>query len=105
MLASRWATISISKSTSPAAAVYGHHGIVWRSAKVLFEAGVIATPEGVRDLVEAVYDETRAADLPEPLTKASRDAEGGQSAARSIAVFPAHAGLNRKLGFHPGFGA
>ena len=50
-----------------AAAVYGHHGIVWRSAKVLFERGCIETPGGVRGLVEQVYGPEELNDIPEPL--------------------------------------
>ena len=38
-----------------AAAVYDHHGIIWRSAKVLFDHGAIDTPGGVRGLIERVY--------------------------------------------------
>lgn len=73
------------------AAVYGHHGIVWRSAKVLFEAGHIVTPGemaepgGVRSLIESVYAKDGAAQFPEPLRKASNTAEGNWSAARSHA--------------------
>ena len=68
-----------------AAAVYDHHGLVWRSAKVLFEAGAIETPGGVRGLVEAVYGNRDADDVPEPLREASNDAEGRRNAERSIA--------------------
>ena len=68
-----------------AAAVYDHHGLVWRSAKVLFEAGAISTPGGVRGLVEAVYANRDAVDVPEPLRRASNDAEGRRNAERSIA--------------------
>jgi CRISPR-associated endonuclease/helicase Cas3 len=37
------------------ARVYPNHALLWRSARALFRAGGIATPEGVRALVEAVY--------------------------------------------------
>lgn len=67
-----------------AAAVYSHHGIVWRSAKALCESGAIATPGGVRDLIEQVYIEGFD-DMPEPLRKASQNAHGSESAARSFA--------------------
>jgi CRISPR-associated endonuclease/helicase Cas3 len=71
------------------AAVYDHHGLVWRSAKVLFDAGLdvgaIETPGGVRRLVEAVYANDDFTDVPEPLQKASNDADGRRRAERSIA--------------------
>ena len=68
-----------------AAAVYDHHGIIWRSAKTLFDAGSIATPDGVRSLVEKVYADKEFNDLPEPLRRQSNLAVGRQSAARSFA--------------------
>jgi CRISPR-associated endonuclease/helicase Cas3 len=68
-----------------AAAVYAHHGIVWRSAKVLFETRAIVTPEGVRALIDRVYGVDGYDDLPKPLLKASSDADGKRSAARSVA--------------------
>jgi CRISPR-associated endonuclease/helicase Cas3 len=70
-----------------AAAVYGHHGSVWRSAKALFDQGVIETPNGVRALIEAVYGSTPddLDDIPEALHAASRKAIGTDSAARSFA--------------------
>jgi CRISPR-associated endonuclease/helicase Cas3 len=67
------------------AAVYAHHGIVWRSARVLFETGAIATPDGVRSLVEGVYEPRGLDDIPEPLRAASQNSIGKDSAARSFA--------------------
>ncbi|MGD9785699.1 MAG: CRISPR-associated helicase Cas3' [Hyphomicrobiaceae bacterium] len=72
----------ISKRT---AAVYSHHGIVWRSAQMLVKAEVIDTPGGVRGLVEAVYGPDRFDDIPEPLRAASQQRTGEDSAARSFA--------------------
>lgn len=70
-----------------AAAVYGHHGVVWRSAKALFERRAIETPGGVRALIQDVYgyapDDFNG--IPETLHRASRDAIGKDSAARSFA--------------------
>lgn len=70
-----------------AAAVYGHHGAVWRSAKALFDRGAIETPNGVRELIEAVYgsapDDFEG--IPVALHQASRNAIGSDSAARSFA--------------------
>lgn len=66
------------------AAVYDHHGIVWRSAKVLLETGHIATPGGIRELIEQVYG-AQACDIHEKLLAKSGLAEGKKSAERSIA--------------------
>ena len=70
-----------------AAAVYGHHGLIWRSAKALFERGAIETPGGVRELVESVYGLSAddLGDVPERLQQASRQAMGKDGAARSFA--------------------
>jgi CRISPR-associated endonuclease/helicase Cas3 len=68
-----------------AAAVYNHHGIVWRSAKALFESSAIKTPGGIRGLVEQVYGREDLDDIPEPLRTQSQRAEGERSAARSHA--------------------
>lgn len=68
-----------------AAAVYRHHGIVWRSARALFEEGAIETPSGVRSLIEGVYWPDRSDDVPAPLQQASNEAEGKAAAGRSIA--------------------
>ena len=68
-----------------AAAVYAHHGLVWRSAKDLFERGAIVTPDGVRDLVEAVYGIENYDDVPATLIRACLDADGKRGAARSVA--------------------
>ncbi len=66
------------------AAVYDHHGIVWRSAKVLFDTGQIATPGGIRSLIEQVYGPD-ACDIHEKLLAKSGLAEGRSAAERSIA--------------------
>ena len=66
------------------AAVYDHHGIVWRSAKTLFGVGCIATPDGVRGLVESVYSDSVFDDVPEPLRSQTNLALGKRSAERSI---------------------
>lgn len=68
-----------------AAAVYDHHGIVWRSAKVLFGTGQIETPAGVRVLIESVYGSQELEDIPEPLRKKSQEAIGNERAATAIA--------------------
>ncbi|HRO48514.1 MAG TPA: CRISPR-associated helicase Cas3' [Hyphomicrobium sp.] len=68
-----------------AAAVYDHHGIVWRSAKVLFDTGRIETPAGVRKLIESVYASKELDDIPQALRRKSMEAEGNERAAASIA--------------------
>lgn len=68
-----------------AAAVYDHHGIVWRSAKVLFETERIETPAGVRALIESVYASEELEDIPEPLRRKSQEAIGNEHAAAAIA--------------------
>lgn len=67
------------------AAVYDHHGIVWRSARTLFAAGHIDTPGGVRGLIEQVYADAAFDDIPPPLLAQSQRAVGDRSAARSFA--------------------
>jgi CRISPR-associated endonuclease/helicase Cas3 len=67
------------------AAVYGHHGLVWRSAAALFRRGVLETPGGVRELIEEVYGPSDFDDIPEVLRAASQAAIGQDSAARSFA--------------------
>jgi CRISPR-associated endonuclease/helicase Cas3 len=67
-----------------AAAVYAHHGLVWRSAKALFDAGEIRAPDGLRDLIAKVYGPDPAP-FPQALEAASDKAEGADMAGRSIA--------------------
>ena len=68
-----------------AAAVYGDHAVVWRSARALFQAGAIRTPECVRGLLSAVYDTEYDVGVPPVLERSERDAQGRVMAARSIA--------------------
>lgn len=68
-----------------AAAVYPDHGFVWRSALALECEGRIRTPEGIRALLAAVYDEG-SPDVPGGLERASLQANGERMAARSIAA-------------------
>jgi CRISPR-associated endonuclease/helicase Cas3 len=67
------------------AAVYDHHGIVWRSAKVLFGTGQITTPEGVRGLIEQVYAPLDFDDIPSPLLQQSQQAHGTRGGQRHFA--------------------
>lgn len=68
-----------------AAAVYADHGLVWRSASALLDAGAIRTPNGVRALLAAVYDANRDEGIPEALERSARDAAGKEMASRSFA--------------------
>jgi CRISPR-associated endonuclease/helicase Cas3 len=68
-----------------AAAVYDHHGIVWRSARVLFCTGHISTPDGVRGLIERVYAPLDFDDIPEPLLRQSQLAHGTRGGQRHFA--------------------
>jgi CRISPR-associated endonuclease/helicase Cas3 len=63
--------------------VYRDHGGLWLTADVLTRAGMVETPGGVRELVEAVYGEE--AQIPSPLEKSRLDAFGKKSAHRAIA--------------------
>ncbi len=47
----------------------------WRTAKVLFEAGEINAPSGLRALIEAVHGEEKI-EIPDPLESAGYEAEG-----------------------------
>lgn len=66
-----------------AAAVYRDHRVIWRTAKTLFAAGEIRTPDSLRNLISKVYD----ADSPVPpaIEAASREAEGKIYAHRATA--------------------
>nr|WP_119061768.1 CRISPR-associated helicase Cas3' [Dichotomicrobium thermohalophilum] len=61
--------------------------LLWRTAKVLFEAGEIRVPEGLRDLVEAAHG--RSLTVPEVLQSAEFRAEGVDKAQAT------HAGQNQ----------
>jgi CRISPR-associated endonuclease/helicase Cas3 len=67
------------------ARVYPDHALLWRSARALFGAGGIATPDGMRALVEAVYDEASRENAPRALLQSEIRAQGESSAASSVA--------------------
>lgn len=54
----------------------------WRTAKLLFEAGEIIAPDGLRGLIEAVHGADGAA-LPEALERAGFETEGCQMSERA----------------------
>ncbi len=65
--------------------VYGNHALLWRSAKSLFEAGVIDSPAGIRALVESVYGSGALDAAPKGLERRRREAEGKTMAEKSTA--------------------
>lgn len=58
--------------------------VQWRTAKVLFDAGVIETPGNLRHLIEAVEDES-ATVLPSALDKAEYERLGNSTSERQLA--------------------
>ena len=66
-------------------AVYADHSLLWRSARALLAAGRIVTPEGIRPLVEAAYDQSAAGAEPAGLDRATQRAKGKWLAARGQA--------------------
>ena len=58
---------------------------IWRSARVLFAAGQISAPHGLRALIEAVHGDA-AEELPEPLQAAEVQALGKAAASRTLAL-------------------
>ena len=63
--------------------VYRNHGVLWRSARAIFEHPVVNLPADVRALVEAVY--APDAPIPDALAAASDKAMGREAAARALA--------------------
>jgi CRISPR-associated endonuclease/helicase Cas3 len=63
--------------------VYQNHGVLWRSAKAIFEHSVVSLPDDVRGLVEAVY--ASDAPVPDALAAQSGNAMGREAAARAMA--------------------
>ncbi|MCY4003819.1 MAG: CRISPR-associated helicase Cas3' [Rhodospirillales bacterium] len=61
------------------------HADQWRTARALFDAGSIRTPDGLRDLIEAVHGLDRP-DVPEALAHAELEAEGVASAEAALAL-------------------
>ena len=67
-----------------AAFVYQHAGVMWRSAKALFDAGRIDTPESFRPLIECVYTND---DVPPALEEKQIEDEGKEWGNRSLGRF------------------
>lgn len=62
--------------------VYGHHGQLWLTAKVL-QKGSFTMPADARNLIETVFSETEI--LPDSLTKSALKAEGQEMSEASLA--------------------
>jgi CRISPR-associated endonuclease/helicase Cas3 len=62
--------------------VYGHHGQLWLTAKVL-QTGYFTMPSDARILIESVFSETEI--LPESLTRNALKAEGQEMSEASLA--------------------
>lgn len=67
--------------------VYAHAGMLWRTVQALANVGVIATPDGLRALVERVYRDGSFDDVPETLWRPTSDAIGKEQSAASLATF------------------
>ena len=67
-----------------AAFVYRHAGVMWRSAKALFDAGCIDTPGSFRPLIERVYANE---DVPSALEEKQIEDEGKEMGNRSLGQF------------------
>ena len=63
--------------------VYQNHGVLWRSARAIFEHPGVNLPDDVRGLVEAVY--APDAPVPDALAAKSGKAMGREAAARAMA--------------------
>ena len=61
-----------------------NHADQWRTARALFDAGTIRTPDGLRGLIEAVHGPNRPG-VPEALERAELEAEGAASAEAALA--------------------
>ena len=69
-----------------AAFVYENHALLWLTAKVLEEKGMIESPAGLRTLIEAVYGDDAPENMPEGLETRFWDADGKSRAEGSIAT-------------------
>jgi CRISPR-associated endonuclease/helicase Cas3 len=63
--------------------VYQNHGVLWRSARAIFEHPLVCLPGDVRGLVEAVY--APDAPVPDALAAKTGNAMGRDAAARAVA--------------------
>jgi CRISPR-associated endonuclease/helicase Cas3 len=64
--------------------VYRDHALLWRSARILLQAGAIETPDGIRQLVEGAYDDEAPDAIPPGLALSASRAKGGDLAAAAV---------------------
>ena len=90
------------RGTFPRAAhVYPDHARLWLTARMLEDAGGIASPGGLRHLIEAVYGPSADERVPDALQGSYWDAEGRAGAERGVAnsnVLDIHTGYLRDGG-------
>jgi CRISPR-associated endonuclease/helicase Cas3 len=85
--------------TLPGSALVYGDALLWRSARVLFAAGEIVSPSGLRGLIEGVYAPADA--VPPGLTRAAGDAERRELRAAAVgrqAVLNLRAGYRADVG-------
>ena len=73
------------RSFPRAAYVYRDHARLWLSARKLRETGVIDSPRGLRELIEAVYERDSPDHLPQALRSSMRRAEDRAGVERGVA--------------------
>jgi len=73
-------------SLSRAAFVYQHAGVMWRTARTIFERGALEIPDDLRPMIEAVYGEA-AEPVPEALRAAELRGEGQAGKAKALGGF------------------
>lgn len=78
----------LSRSLRGTSYVYADHALMWQTARVLFAAGEIVSPAGIRPLVEAVYAKEALDEAPKALERSRLDAIGRAQGDR------AYAGMN-----------
>lgn len=69
-----------------AAHVYQHAGIMWRSARTIFERSAFRVPDDLRQMIEAVYGD-RVEPVPAILQGAEIKGEGKESTAKTLGRF------------------
>lgn len=65
--------------------VYSDHGLLWLTADILLRTGKIASPHGVRELIEAVYNDEAYDQIPTALQDSSNQKAGKDSSHRALA--------------------
>jgi CRISPR-associated endonuclease/helicase Cas3 len=76
-----WVTRLLPRTSS----VYRDDALLWRSARAVLRAGAIVTPDNVRALVEAAYDQEADGAVPAALSRSFEAAEAKRGVAVSIA--------------------